>query len=119
LTKTFYHNSHIPNELLFRDKERLKLLKFLLNGINTFIYGTVGSSKTTLLKSIIEELNSVNNAKVIYVDATLHQTTNSILREVLSSISPLSAISKSNSYLINRLKEKLRNRKGYRMRRSL
>lgn len=88
---------------MFRDKEKAQLLRFLSNSIKTFIHGPVGSGKTTLLKSAIEEFNSGSNTKAVYVDATLYQTTNSILQEILSTVSPLSTIPKSNSQLIHRL----------------
>lgn len=96
-------HSYLPERLLFRDNEKAQLLRFLSNNVNTFIHGPVGSGKTTLLKSTIEEFNSGNSTKAVYVDATLYQTTNSILQEILSTVSPLSTIPKSNSQLIHRL----------------
>jgi Cdc6-like AAA superfamily ATPase len=99
-------HSYLPDTLLFRDEEKAQLLNSLSNNVNTFVHGSVGSGKTTLLKSVIEEFNSGNGVKAVYVDATLYQTTNSILQEILSSVSPLGTIPKSNSQLIHRLNAK-------------
>jgi len=49
---------------LFREKERKKMVSFIANKVNTFIYGPIGSGKTTLIKSIIDMINM----KLIYVD---------------------------------------------------
>jgi Cdc6-like AAA superfamily ATPase len=81
-------HSYLPEPLLFRDEEKAQLLNCLSNNLNTFVHGPVGSGKTTLLKSVIEEFNSGNSVKAVYVDATLYQTTNSILQEILCKISP-------------------------------
>ena len=97
-------HAYVPQELLFREEEKAKLLRALLNDVNTFIYGPSGSGKTALLKLTIEEFNSMNKARAVYVDAALCQTTNSILKEILSNLNPLSAIPRSNSYLIERLR---------------
>lgn len=37
--------SYVPDKLLFREKERAQLLACLVNGINIFVYGPVGSGK--------------------------------------------------------------------------
>ena len=107
----FLTSSYVPDKLLFREREKSHLLSCLLNSVNLFIYGSVGSGKTTLLKSTIEEFNSASKAKAVYVDGILHQTTNSILRKVVSALSSLSAIPKSTSSLIEKLQKRAKGKR--------
>lgn len=93
---------------MFRDREKGQLLNSLSNNVSSLVHGHVGCGKTTLLQSTIEEFNSGSSVKAVYVDATLYQTTNSILQEILSTVSPLSTIPKSNSQLIHRLAAKVK-----------
>lgn len=93
--------NYIPENILFREEVRRKITSFICNKVNTFIYGSFGSGKTTLIKSIIDKLN----IKIIYIDGVLNQTVNSILKEILSQINPLSTIPKTNSSLIEKLKK--------------
>jgi len=72
--------SYIPENLLFREEDRGKITSFIANKVNTFICGSIGSGKTTPIKSIIDKLN----IKLIHVDGVLNQTINTILKEILS-----------------------------------
>ena len=87
------------------------LLSCLLSNVSLFIYGPIGSGKTTLLRSTVEEFNSPNQVKAIYVDGVLHQTTNSILREVVSALNSLSGIPKSTSSLIEKLQKRAKGKR--------
>ena len=62
----------------FREDDKNRLSSLLIKGLNIFIYAPFGSGKTTLVKSLISDINNA-----AYVDCTLNQTVNSILRDVL------------------------------------
>lgn len=96
-------------EIPEREKEKLQLLNFLKNSVNTFVYGPYGIGKTTLIKSVIEEYND-KIGEAIYIDCLLYRTTNAVLREILFSLGSLIA-SKSNYELIKRLKQKTKKSK--------
>ncbi len=97
-------HTYEPESIVFREKDRKRIISFIKNGISTFIYGPIGSGKSILMRSIAKELES----RLIYVDSTLAQTTNSILKEILSQINPLNTIPKTNSVLIDKLRRHLR-----------
>jgi len=104
-------DSYLPDKLLFRDKE-LKTLSSLANGgLNIAVQGPAGSGKTTLVRYALANDLLRSYDKAIYVDCILFQTTNSVLKEILYEVSPLSSIPQSNSSLISRLALKARNRK--------
>lgn len=92
-----------------RNKEKAQLLISLKNSINTFVFGPDGIGKTTLMKSVVEDYNS-KFGSAIYIDCSLYQTANAILRELLLSLGSVVA-SKSNYELIKRLKEKMKKSK--------
>lgn len=87
-----------------RNKEKVQLLNFLRNSINTFVFGPHGIGKTTLIKTVVEEYNS-KFGQATYIDCLLYQTVNSVLREILFSLGRIIA-SRSNYDLTKRLKEK-------------
>lgn len=87
-----------------RRKEKVQLIQYLKNSVNTFIFGSQGIGKTTLIREVIEDYNA-KNGLAIYVDCSLYQTLNAILREILLSLGVVVA-SKSNYELIKRMKEK-------------
>jgi cell division control protein 6 len=89
-----------------RDQERALILSYLENSVNTVVYGPSGIGKTTLIKSVINETNN-SFGQAIYVDCSLYQTGNAVLREILLSLGSVIA-SKSNYELTKRLREKAR-----------
>jgi len=94
-----------------RVKEKAEMLSYVKNSINTFIFGPDGIGKTTLTKTVAEEVNS-KFGQAVYVDCSLYQTANAVLREMLLSLGSVIA-SKSNYELIKRLKEKTRKPKPF------
>jgi len=97
------YENHI---LLHREKTLSELLSYFNKQVNSFIFGPPGIGKTSLIMKAIKD----STGKAIYIDCSLYQTTNAILREVLSAISsPI--ISRSNYDLLKRLKEKTRDKK--------
>ncbi len=101
--------SFIPEKLLHREKEREQILYNVKNSVNTFIYGSIGSGKTALIKHTITKFNGVKN-RAIYIDCSLYQTTNAILREILSRMSVV-IFSRSNYDLQKKLEEKTKDKK--------
>jgi Cdc6-like AAA superfamily ATPase len=89
-----------------RDQERVLILDYLKNSVNTVVYGPSGIGKTTLIKSVIEEINK-SFGQAIYVDCSLYSTANAVLREILLSLGSVIA-SKSNYELTKRLKDRTR-----------
>lgn len=100
-------HSHTPERLLHREKELAQLKTNTVNSVNTFIYGPCGSGKTLLVKKAIQNYSSAK-ARAIYIDCSLYQTTNAILREMLSD---RPVFSRSNYDLLKRLCERVRNLK--------
>ena len=98
--------SYIPEKLLHREKEFAQLSN-ALNVVNTFVYGANGSSKTVLIKRVIEDYNTTKNGRAVYIDCSLYQTTNAIFHEILMSLNSIVS-SKSNYELTKRLKTKIR-----------
>jgi Cdc6-like AAA superfamily ATPase len=99
--------SFILEKLLHREKELGQLKTSMANSINTFIYGPCGSGKTLLVKKAVQNLGSAK-ARAIYMDCSLYQTTNAILREMLSD---RPVFSRSNYDLLKRLCERAKNLK--------
>jgi replication-associated recombination protein RarA len=89
-----------------RNEEKSRLFNSLKNSINTLVFGPHGIGKTTLIKTVAEEYNS-KFGQAIYIDCSLYQTANAILREILLSLGSVIA-SKSNYELAKRLNEKTR-----------
>lgn len=94
-------------KLIGRDNEYRQLQSTLKNSINTFIYGVSGTGKTTLLRKAAIEANS-SKIRVIYVDCSLYQTANAILREILID-RPVA--SRNNYDLLKKLIERTKNNK--------
>lgn len=92
-----------------RDQEKALILSYLKGSVNTVVYGPSGIGKTTLIKSVIEEINN-SFGQAIYIDCSLYQTANAVLREILLSMGSVIA-SKSNYELTKRLKERTRKTK--------
>jgi cell division control protein 6 len=102
--------SYLPEKLLHRDEEIAQISHCFSNFINTFVYGSLGSGKTAILKYTISDFNTRAKGKAVYIDCSLYKTVNAALREILAGISSLIA-SKSNYELIKRLKEKVKHHK--------
>jgi len=71
--------SYLPDKLLYREKEYSQLINNIKNRVNTLVFGSIGSGKTSLVKLAINELKS----DVIYVNCLLCSTEYSILKETL------------------------------------
>jgi Cdc6-like AAA superfamily ATPase len=89
--------SHVPERLRYREKEFKQLKTCLVNSVSVFVHGPHGSGKTVLLKKALGELTRI---RAIHIDCSLYQTTNAILREILSG-SPV--FSRSNYDLLKRV----------------
>ena len=98
--------SHVPDNLLHREKESTQLSNALAV-VNTFVHDPVGCGKTTLLKYVIKNYNETKKEKAIYLDCSLYQTTNAIFHEILAALNRI-VVSKSNYELTKRLKARLR-----------
>ena len=98
---------HTPDSIVNREKELSQLKTNIANSVNTFMYGPCGSGKTLLIKKVVQTFGSAKG-KAIYIDCSLYQTTNAILREMLSD-RPVFA--RSNYDLLKRLCERAKNLK--------
>ncbi len=100
--------SYVPENLLYREKEITLVSNQSKNAVNTFIYGPSGSGKTVVLNRVCQESSSTAR-RVFYIDCSLYQTVNSVLREVLSD---RLVFSRSNYDLLKKLKERTLQRKA-------
>lgn len=94
--------------LLYRDSEIEQILFNMKNGINTYVYGSIGVGKTSTIKKVIERFNSSQN-KALYVNCSIFQKEYGILQEVVNQINQNFAQTifiqtRSNSDLVRRLK---------------
>jgi Cdc6-like AAA superfamily ATPase len=96
-----------PKKLMHREAEYRQLVWNLKNSVNTLVYGPHGSGKTALLKQAAAETNS-GKVRVVYIDCSLYQTANAVLREILID-RPVA--SRSNYDLLKKLMERARNTK--------
>ncbi len=94
--------SFVPENLVHREKEVGLVSSQAKSGVNTFIYGPSGSGKTAVLKRICSESSSIGR-RVFYVDCSLYQTVNSVLREILTD---RLVFSRSNYDLLKKMKER-------------
>lgn len=97
----YLSENYLPKKLLYRDKEKSQLANNLKNFISTLIYGPYGSGKTSLVKTNIKEITSIN-VLTKYVDCAIYQTTYNILKEVAPRAKFI--FSRSNYELLNELK---------------
>lgn len=88
------------------DKEKTQLLGYLKDCVNTVVCGPSGIGKTTLVKTVVEEVSD-RLGQGVYIDCSIYQTPNAVLREILLALGSVIA-SKSNYELTKRLKEKTR-----------
>lgn len=91
-------------ELPERKKEKAQLLNLLKNSINSFVFGSQGVGKTTLIRNVAKKYDN-RLGQSVYIDCLLYQTANAVLREILFSLGSIIA-SKSNYELTKRLREK-------------
>ncbi len=94
--------SFVPENLVYREKEIALAGSQARNAVNTFVYGPSGSGKTAVLKRVCLESSSMAR-RVFYIDCSLYQTVNSVLREILSD---RLVFSRSNYDLLKKLKER-------------
>jgi len=98
--------NYVPDKLFHRDRQKTELLNYMANSVNTFVYGAPGLGKSAIAKHAIQEFKG----RAVYIDCSLYQTTNAVLREIISAISaPI--FSRSNYDLLKRIKEKTKNSK--------
>src|SRR5437867_9365474 len=95
---------HVPDNLPFREKELALISRNVTNAINTFIYGPPGCGKTALAKTVSIQSSGASR-RVAYIDCSLYQTVNSVLREILTD---KLVFSRSNYDLLKKLNEKTR-----------
>src|SRR5881628_2168324 len=100
--------SFVPEKLIHREKELTLISNNARNGVNTFIYGPPGSGKTSLLRKVAVESASLSR-RVFYMDCSIYQTINSVLREILTD---RLVFSRSNYDLLKKLHEKSRQNKA-------
>ena len=94
-------------KLMHREAECRQLVSNLKNFVNTLVYGPHGSGKTALLRQVAQEANS-SKIRALYIDCSLYQTANAVLREILID-RPVA--SRSNYDLLKKLMERARNTK--------
>jgi Cdc6-like AAA superfamily ATPase len=95
--------------LLYREQELNKLLVSMQAGINTYVYGAIGTGKTTAVKRAIEKFNDARN-KAMYVSCSTCKTEYSALKEIIDRINELFVQkifieTRSNYDLVKRLKK--------------
>src|SRR6059036_685590 len=98
----------VPDNLVHREKELALISSQVKNAVNTFIYGPSGSGKTAVLKKVCLETSSTER-RAFYVDCSLYQTVNSVLREILTD---KLVFSRSNYDLLKKLRERTLQRKA-------
>src|SRR5438093_5789414 len=96
--------AYVPDNLPFREKELALISGNATNGINTFVYGPPGCGKTALAKTVSTQSSGASR-RVVYIDCSLYQTVNSVLRETLTD---RLVFSRSNYDLLKKLNEKSR-----------
>jgi Cdc6-like AAA superfamily ATPase len=95
-----------PDKIINREQE-LKQINNSFGFVNSFIYGSVGSGKTLLLKKAILDHDSTQRIKALYINCSLYQTTNAVFHEVLRSLNRV-VVTKSNYELTKRIRARLR-----------
>jgi len=103
----YLSEKYIPDKLLHREKEKVRLVNNLKNEVSTLIYGSPGSGKTSLVKHVLKRLNK--SIFATYVDCSIYQTTYSVLKEIVPR-GPL-ILARSNYELIKELKREVKKRK--------
>jgi Cdc6-like AAA superfamily ATPase len=76
-------HSYMPEKLLHRENELAQLKHNLQNYVSTFVTGSCGSGKTTLVKKALLNFNNSKKSCACYIDCAVYQTTYSILKEIV------------------------------------
>lgn len=71
--------------LLHREEEIEKILVGMTSGVHTFIYGSIGTGKTTAVKRAIERFNDARN-KALHISCLTCKTVHAVLKELISQI---------------------------------
>ncbi len=100
--------AHVPDKMPYRERELDLVSSNATQGVNTFIHGPPGSGKTALAKTVCIQSSSTSR-RVLYIDCSLYQTVNSVLREILTD---RLVFSRSNYDLLKRLNEKTKTNKA-------
>jgi Cdc6-like AAA superfamily ATPase len=74
--------------LLYREQELNKILVSMQAGMNTYIFGAIGTGKTTTVKRAMEKFNDARN-KALYVSCSMCKTDYSVLKEIIDRINDL------------------------------
>ncbi len=95
--------------LLHREQEIEKILVSMQSGMNTYVYGSIGTGKTTTVKRAMEKFSDARN-KSIYVSCSTCKTEYSVLKEIIERINDLFVQkifieTRSNYDLVKRLKK--------------
>ena len=69
----------------FRDKEMETILLAMRNGIHTYVYGSVGTGKTTAVSHVMGKFENGRN-KALYVSCSVCQTEYAVLREIIDQV---------------------------------
>jgi Cdc6-like AAA superfamily ATPase len=95
--------------LTHRDEEVEKIQISMVNGVNTYIHGSIGTGKTTAVKRAIEQFNDMKH-RAIYISCAYCETEYSVLREIIDQINAsfvqkIFIETRSNFDLVRRLKK--------------
>jgi len=95
--------------LMYREQEMNKILVSMQTGINTYVFGGIGTGKTTAIKRAMEKFNDARN-KAMYVSCSTCKTEYSVLKEIIDRINELFVQkifieTRSNYDLVKRLKK--------------
>ena len=91
---------------MYRERELNQLHNNLKNSVNTFLWGSLGSGKTNLIKRVIKDLTTED---IRYVNCILYDTSFSVLREIMPSAKLI--LQKSIYELIKRLTKEVRQKR--------
>ncbi len=99
-------------KLTDRKEEVNKIKLSMTNGVNTYIYGSVGAGKTTAIMNVMRKFDHEKN-RAIYISGAICQTEYSVLREIIDQINDTFAQkiliqTRSNYDLVKRLKKDLK-----------
>lgn len=90
---------YIPHNLLFRDKQMQEIARYLTpslkgeRGRNIFVYGKVGTGKTSCVKSVIDRIKNlpISRARISYINCRIYNSRYRVLHKIVSDYLPLYA----------------------------
>jgi len=93
----------------YRDEEVSQIVLSMSNNVNTYVYGSVGTGKTTAVKHAIGKFNDAKS-KAIYVNCSICETEYAVLREIIDQINEsfvqkIFIETRSNYDLVRRIKK--------------